>query len=141
VRLQNFAIQGSRVPASKRASESNVCAGYGEDSTCQLDGGGIVIVGTPARADGAAGLVLELAFQLLQIKPSYVVRVVSSAWSSKFTVPILTKISVPVLVPSVPLALLLEDLVVGALVDIGPLVDFQQLVPGYQSQPNSGRLT
>jgi hypothetical protein len=83
----------------------------------------VVDVGTPARGeDGAVGLV-ALAFQLLQIKPSYVVRVVSSAWSSKSTVPILTKISVPEVEELLPLELL--DLVVGDLVDftVGDLVD------------------
>jgi hypothetical protein len=88
----------------------------------------VVAVGTPARgSDGAVGLVI-LAFQLVQTKPWYVVRTASSTVPvSKFIVPTLTKISVSA-VPSVeelPLELLFEDLLVGPLVDDGPLVDFR----------------
>jgi hypothetical protein len=81
----------------------------------------------PRRGDGGAGMV-RLASQPSQIKPLYVVMTSLSVRSSKLIAPINTKTSVPVPVPEVPLALLLEDLedlVVGALVDFGPLVDFR----------------
>lgn len=83
----------------------------------------LVAIGTAARGgDGGAGTV-ALAWNEVKINPLYVPTSASSARSSKLTAPMLTKTSVPVPPPPPPEVELLVDLVVGAFVDLGPLVD------------------